>query len=110
VRSSSLLEDSHYQPFAGIYSTYMVPYNAESKTQMLEMLAEAVKAVYASVYYRDSKAYMTATKNVIDEEKMAIALQETCGSKYGNRFYPSFSGVARSLNYYPIGSERPEDG
>ncbi len=110
VRSSSLLEDSHYQPFAGIYSTYMVPYNGESKTQMLEMVAEAVKAVYASVYYRDSKAYMTATKNVIDEEKMAIVLQETCGSKYGNRFYPSFSGVARSLNYYPIGSEKPEDG
>jgi hypothetical protein len=110
VRSSSLLEDSHYQPFAGIYSTYMVPYNAESKTQMLEMVTEAVKAVYASVYYRDSKAYMTATKNVIDEEKMAVVLQEICGSKYDNRFYPSFSGVARSLNYYPIGSEKPEDG
>ena len=110
VRSSSLLEDSHYQPFAGIYSTYMVPYNAESKTQMLEMVAEAVKAVYASVYYRDSKAYMTATKNVIDEEKMAVVLQEICGNQYESRFYPSFSGVARSLNYYPIGSEKPEDG
>lgn len=110
IRSSSLLEDSHYQPFAGIYSTYMVPYNAESKTQMLEMVTEAVKAVYASVYYRDSKAYMTATKNVIDEEKMAVVLQEICGNKYENRFYPSFSGVARSLNYYPIGAEKPEDG
>jgi CheY-like chemotaxis protein len=110
VRSSSLLEDSHYQPFAGIYSTYMVPYNAESKTQMLEMITEAIKAVYASVFYRDSKAYMTATKNVIDEEKMAIVLQEICGSAHGNRFYPSFSGVTRSLNYYPIGSEKPEDG
>ena len=110
IRSSSLLEDSHYQPFAGIYSTYMVPYNAESKTQLLEMVTEAVKAVYASVYYRDSKAYMTATKNVIDEEKMAVVLQEICGNKYENRFYPSFSGVARSLNYYPIGAEKPEDG
>jgi len=110
IRSSSLLEDSHYQPFAGIYSTYMVPYNAESKTQMLEMIVEAVKAVYASVYYRDSKAYMTATKNVIDEEKMAVVLQEICGNKYETRFYPSFSGVARSLNYYPIGSEKPADG
>ena len=110
VRSSSLLEDSHYQPFAGIYSTYMVPYNAESKTQMLEMVAEAIKAVYASVFYHDSKAYMTATKNVIDEEKMAIVLQEICGNAYENRFYPSFSGVARSLNYYPIGAEKPEDG
>ena len=110
VRSSSLLEDSHYQPFAGIYSTYMVPYNAESKTQMLEMVTEAIKAVYASVFYHDSKAYMTATKNVIDEEKMAIVLQEICGNAHENRFYPSFSGVARSLNYYPIGAEKSEDG
>jgi hypothetical protein len=110
VRSSSLLEDSHYQPFAGIYSTYMVPYSADSKTHMLEMITEAIKAVYASVFYHDSKAYMTATKNIIDEEKMAIVLQEICGNEYGMRFYPSFSGVARSLNYYPIGAERPEEG
>jgi len=110
VRSSSLLEDSHYQPFAGIYTTYMVPYNRESRTHMLFMVTEAIKAVYASVFYRDSKAYMTATKNVIDEEKMAIVLQEICGNAYDNRFYPTFSGVARSLNYYPIGAEKPEDG
>lgn len=110
VRSSSLLEDSHYQPFAGIYSTYMVPYNPESRTHTLMMVTEAIKAVYASVYYKDSKAYMTATKNVIDEEKMAIVLQEICGNAYEERFYPSFSGVARSLNYYPIGAETPEDG
>ena len=110
VRSSSLLEDSHYQPFAGIYSTYMVPYNPGSRTHMLYMVTEAIKAVYASVFYRDSKAYMTATKNVIDEEKMAIVLQEICGNAYNKRFYPSFSGVARSLNYYPIGLEKPEDG
>jgi len=110
VRSSSLLEDSHYQPFAGIYTTYMVPYNRESRTHMLEMITESIKAVYASVFYHDSKSYMTATKNVIDEEKMAIVLQEICGNEYGDRFYPSFSGVARSLNYYPIGAEKPEDG
>jgi CheY-like chemotaxis protein len=110
VRSSSLLEDSHYQPFAGIYSTYMVPFTPNSRTHMLEMITEAIKAVYASVFYRDSKAYMTATKNVIDEEKMAVVLQEICGKAYENRFYPSFSGVARSLNYYPIGAEKPEDG
>jgi hypothetical protein len=110
VRSSSLLEDSHYQPFAGIYATYMVPLNSTSKTHMLVMLTEAIKAVYASVFYRDSKAYMTATKNVIDEEKMAIVLQEICGKAYENRYYPSFSGVMRSLNYYPIGAEQPEDG
>lgn len=110
IRSSSLLEDSHYQPFAGIYSTYMIPHVSNSKTQMLMLVKEAIKAVYASVFYKDSKAYMTATKNVIDEEKMAIVLQATCGMQHGNRFYPSFSGVARSLNYYPIGAEKPEDG
>ena len=110
VRSSSLLEDSHYQPFAGIYSTYMVPYDPASHANTLRMVCEAIKAVYASVYYHDSKAYMMATQNVIDEEKMAIVLQETVGNAYGTRFYPSFAGVARSLNYYPIGAETPEDG
>ena len=110
VRSSSLLEDSHYQPFAGIYSTYMVPYDPSSHANTLRMVCEAIKAVYASVYYHDSKAYMMATQNVIDEEKMAIVLQETAGNAYGTRFYPSFAGVARSLNYYPIGAETPEDG
>jgi hypothetical protein len=110
VRSSSLLEDSHYQPFAGIYSTYMVPYDKNNRTHTLMMLTEAIKGVYASVYYQESKAYMTATKNVIDEEKMAVVLQETCGTAYNNKFYPSFSGVARSLNYYPVGSEKPEEG
>jgi len=110
VRSSSLLEDSHYQPFAGIYSTYMVPNVSESRTTTLRMVCDAIKAVYASVFYADSKAYMKATKNLIDEEKMAVVLQEVCGNAYGNRFYPSFSGVARSLNYYPIGEEKPEEG
>jgi CheY-like chemotaxis protein len=110
VRSSSLLEDSHYQPFAGIYSTYMVPHDDQSRTNMLMMVTEAVKAVYASVFYQDSKSYMKATKNVIDEEKMAVVLQETCGNYYGECFYPSFSGVARSLNFYPLGAEKAEEG
>jgi len=109
VRSSSLLEDSHYQPFAGIYSTYMIPY-LEDKYEMLRMLACAIKGVYASVYYRDSKAYMTATSNVIDQEKMAVILQEVVGRQYGDKFYPTFSGVLRSLNYYPIGDELAEEG
>ncbi len=109
VRSSSLLEDSHYQPFAGIYSTYMVPYR-EDKYEMLRMLACAIKGVYASVYYKDSKAYMTATSNVIDQEKMAVILQEVVGKQYGNRYYPNFSGVLRSINYYPIGDEKAEEG
>ncbi|MBR6867765.1 MAG: phosphoenolpyruvate synthase [Prevotella sp.] len=109
VRSSSLLEDSHYQPFAGIYSTYMIPY-LEDKYEMLRMLACAIKGVYASVYYRDSKAYMIATQNLIDQEKMAVILQEVVGRQYGDHFYPTFSGVLRSLNYYPIGDETAEEG
>ncbi len=109
IRSSSLLEDSHYQPFAGIYSTYMIPY-VNDHNKMVKMLAAAIKSVYASVYYRDSKAYMTATRNVIDQEKMAVILQEVVGKQYGDHFYPNISGVLRSLNYYPIGDETAEDG
>ena len=110
IRSSSLLEDAHYQPFAGVYSTYMVPNIKGHRISTLTMVCEAIKAVYASVYYKDSKTYMKATKNVISREKMAVVLQEVCGRQYGNRFYPSFSGVGRSLNFYPIGDEKPEDG
>ncbi|MGL4227071.1 MAG: PEP/pyruvate-binding domain-containing protein, partial [Tannerellaceae bacterium] len=109
VRSSSLLEDSHYQPFAGIYSTYMVPHE-DDKYEMLRKLSDAIKGVYASVFFKDSKAYMTATSNVIDQEKMAIVLQEVVGNTYGDHFYPTISGVARSLNFYPIGNEKAEDG
>lgn len=109
VRSSSLLEDSHYQPFAGIYSTYMIP-KLEDKYEMLRVLSDAIKAVYASVFYRDSKAYMTATSNLIDQEKMAVVLQEVAGNCYNDHFYPTLSGVARSLNFYPIGNEKAEDG
>ena len=109
VRSSSLLEDSHYQPFAGIYSTYMVP-KSPDQDRMLDMLTDAIKGVYASVFYADSKAYMTATSNVIDQEKMAVILQEVVGKDFDGYYFPSFSGVGRSLNYYPLGDERPEDG
>lgn len=109
IRSSSLLEDSHYQPFAGIYSTYMIPFS-HNRNQMLDNLAKAIKSVYASVYYRDTKAYMTATQNVIDQEKMAVILQEVVGQQYRNNYYPNISGVLRSLNFYPLGNERPEEG
>ena len=109
VRSSSLLEDSHYQPFAGIYNTYMVPL-LDNRHRMLSMLYDAIKGVYASVFFKDSKAYMQATRNVIDQEKMAVILQEVVGRQYGDRYYPSMSGVGRSLNYYPIGDERAEEG
>ena len=109
IRSSSLLEDSHYQPFAGIYSTYMIPF-VEDKYVRLEMLSNAIKSVYASVFYRASKDYMVATSNVIDQEKMAIILQEVVGQDYPSGFYPAISGVARSINYYPIGDEKAEEG
>jgi len=109
IRSSSLLEDSHYQPFAGIYSTYMIPHVSD-KYEMLRMLSDAIKGVYASVFYADSKAYMTATSNVIDQEKMAVIIQEVVGNNYNDYFFPSFSGVGRSLNYYPINDEQPNDG
>jgi len=109
VRSSSLLEDSHYQPFAGIYSTYMIP-RSDDRLVMLERLGDAIKGVYASVFYEASKAYMNATRNVIDQEKMAIIIQEVVGEYHGDVYFPSFSGVGRSLNYYPIGNERAEDG
>ena len=109
VRSSSLLEDAHYQPFAGVYSTYMVP-NMDNKNEMLRAVSDAVKGVYASVFYRDSKAYMTATSNLIDQEKMAVVLQEVVGVRFNDRLYPLISGVARSLNFYPIGKEKAEDG
>ena len=109
IRSSSLLEDSQYQPFAGIYATYMIPY-VNDKYEMVRLLSNAIKAVYASVFYKDSKAYMVATQNLIDQEKMAIVLQEVVGSQYGKLYYPAISGVARSINYYPIGDEKTEDG
>lgn len=109
IRSSSLLEDAHYQPFAGIYSTYMIPFDDDIE-KTLTMLKKAIKGVYASAFFQNSKAYMTATSNVIDQEKMAIILEEVCGTAYEDRYYPSFSGVARSLNYYPIGHETADDG
>ena len=110
IRSSSLLEDSHYQPFAGIYNTYMVPYMKDDLNRMFDMVRGSIKAVYASAYYRDSKAYMQATANVIDEEKMAIVMQSVVGSTHGGRYYPSMSGVARSIDFYPIPPVVPEDG
>ena len=109
IRSSSLLEDSHYQPFAGIYSTYMIPHLTD-KRAMLKQLSDAIKGVYASVFFTDSKAYMQATSNVIDQEKMAVIIQEVVGSTHDGYFYPSFSGVGRSLNYYPVNEERAEEG
>lgn len=109
IRSSSLLEDSHFQPFAGVYSTYMLP-KAEDDALMLELLSTGIKSVFASVFFKGSKDYMKATDNLIEEEKMGVVLQEVCGQQYENRFYPTISGVARSINFYPIEPEKSEDG
>ena len=109
IRSSSKLEDSYYQPFAGVYSTYMVP-ATENEDQQLRIISKAIKSVYASVYFASSRSYITATGNVISEEKMAIVLQEICGSEDSGLWFPTFSGVARSLNFYPVGYEKPEEG
>lgn len=109
IRSSSLLEDSHYQPFAGVYSTYMIPHLDDYDT-MVKLISDAIKSVYASVFFTDSKAYMNATSNVIDQEKMAIIIQEVIGEYHDNFYYPSFSGVGRSINYYPVNDEKAEDG
>lgn len=109
VRSSSKLEDSHYQPFAGIYSTYMVPHT-DQKERMVRMVAKAVKSVYASVFFRASRAYIDATSNAIAQEKMGVVIQEVCGTEQDGYFFPTFSGVARSINFYPLGDEKAEDG
>ena len=110
VRSSSLLEDSHYQPFAGVYSTFMIPNNHENMEVRYSQLEQAIKSVYSSVFMKESKAYISATSNVIDEEKMGVVIQEITGGQYENRYYPTFSGVARSVNFYPIEPETSEDG
>ena len=109
IRSSSLLEDSHYQPFAGVYSTYMVP-RCPDPADTMRLVEEAVKGVYASVFFADSKAYMNATRNLIDQEKMAVILQEVVGETHDGFYYPTFSGVGRSINYYPAGAEKAADG
>ena len=109
VRSSSKLEDSSYQPFAGVYSTYMIPL-VENRDQMLRMLGKAIKSVYASVFYSGSRTYIQTTGNLLSEEKMAVVVQSICGSEHDGLYYPMLSGVARSVNFYPIGNEKAEDG
>ena len=109
VRSSSKLEDSYYQPFAGVYSTYMIP-STENEDQQLRLLRKAIKSVYAAVYFASARGYITSTGNVIAEEKMAIVIQEVCGAEENGYFFPTISGVARSINFYPVGHERADEG
>lgn len=110
IRSSSLLEDSHFLPFAGIYSTYMLPNNEVDIKERLTSLLRAIKLVYASTYTRKSKSYIKSTPYKIEDEKMGIVIQEIIGEKYGNNFYPTFSGVAQSYNYYPVSYMKSEEG
>jgi CheY-like chemotaxis protein len=110
VRSSSLLEDALYQPFAGIYITKMIPNNQPDVDSRFLVLANAIKLVYASTYYQQAKAYIESTGHRPEEERMAVIIQEVVGDAHGWRFYPDFSGVARSYNYYPVEHATPQDG
>jgi CheY-like chemotaxis protein len=110
VRSSSLLEDAQFQPFAGIYKTYMLPNNHRDRSVRLERLIMAVKLVYASTYYATPKAYARSTFHRMEDEKMAVAIQRLTGSACGEYFYPALAGVAQSYNFYPIGHLKPEEG
>ncbi len=110
VRSSSLLEDASFQPFAGIYQTYMIPNNHEDPEVRLEELSKAIRMVYASTYHADAKAYIESTPNRLEEEKMAVVIQQVVGKPHDRYFYPNLAGVARSLNFYPMPGMKPEDG
>jgi CheY-like chemotaxis protein len=110
IRSSSLLEDASFQPFAGVYRTYMLANNHPSLEARLDQLIRAIKMVYASVYYADAKSYVEATPNRLEEEKMAVVIQQLVGQTYGDRHYPDFAGVARSRDYYPVADGDPEAG
>ncbi len=110
VRSSSLLEDSQFQPFAGVYSTYMLPNSHPDLGVRLDQLCDAIKLVYASAYSRAAKGYIEATSNRIEEEKMAVVIQQMVGRRYEGFDYPHFSGVAHSSNFYPGEGGKPEDG
>jgi len=110
IRSSSLLEDAMYEPFAGIYATKMIPNNQFDVDVRFQKLVEAIKFVYASTFFKAAKDYIKATTHKIENEKMAVIIQEVIGSRYNNRFYPTVSGVARSFNYYTFGNSKPEDG
>jgi hypothetical protein len=110
VRSSSLLEDAMYEPFAGIYGTKMIPNNQSDIDSRYRKLTEAIKFVYSSTFFKRAKDYITATGKDIRDEKMAVIIQEVAGEKHGNHFYPDVSGVGRSFNFYPAGKAKPSDG
>src|SRR6202163_1551976 len=110
VRSSSLLEDSQYQPFTGVYETFMLVNQQANSVDRLTALSEAIRRVYASTFSRHAKAYVRAAPYRLEEEKMAVILQQVVGTPHGQRFYPDFSGVVRSRNFYPVPPMTFEDG
>jgi hypothetical protein len=110
VRSSSLLEDALYRPFAGVYATKMIPNNQPDADTRFRRLVEAVKFVYASTFFASARNYVRMTEHRIEDEKMAVLIQEVVGRRHGERFYPDVSGVARSYGFYRFGHARPEDG
>ncbi len=110
IRSSSMLEDALHEPFAGIYSTKMTPNNQGDTDTRFNKLVEAIKLVYASIYFKAAKDYIAATEHKTEEEKMAVIIQEIVGNRYSDRYYPELSGVAKSYNFYPFGNAKPEDG
>jgi hypothetical protein len=110
IRSSSLLEDATYEPFAGVYETKMIPNDQYDPRGRFHNLAQAIKFIYASTFYKSAKSYREATRHSHNEEKMAVIIQEVVGKRYRNRFYPELSGVARSYNFYPVGRAKHEDG
>jgi CheY-like chemotaxis protein len=110
VRSSSLLEDAQFQPFAGIYKTFMLPNNHPDPAIRLERLVMAVKLVFASTYFDSAKSYAQSTYHRLEDEKMAVVIQQITGSIYGDYYYPAISGVAHSYNFYPISHLKPEEG
>ena len=110
VRSSSLLEDSQYQPLSGMYATYMLPNNQSKVNERLDDLVTAIKLVYASTFYQDPKSLISRSVHRIEEEKMAVILMEMVGQNYNDRYYPTFSGTAQSFNFYPISYMKRNDG
>ncbi len=110
VRSSSLLEDSQYHPFAGVYETYMIPNNHPNPLIRLNDLLNTIKRVYASTFYQSAKNYIKITSYRLEEEKMAVIIQKMIGAKHDNKFYPDFSGVAKSYNFYPLPPQKSTDG
>jgi len=110
LRSSSLLEDALYEPFAGVYATKMIPNNQPDKDSRFRVLIEAIKYVYASTFFKNARHYMDALGKSLADEKMAVIIQEVIGSRFDDLFYPHLSGVARSFNFYPMGRAKQEDG